>query len=510
MSNQPICLNTRFGLHLLICFLFLSFAACSVKAQDAVIRVSAGYLKGKNEAGTLVFKGIPYAAAPVGNLRFRAPQPAAAWKDTLACDTFGKVAAQFNGSLQQTTGAEDCLTLNVYSPVPVKQHKLPVLVWIHGGGMTGGSGKGMDGHAFAGKDSIVTVTINYRLGVFGFLYLGDQQQELKSSGNNGLLDCIMALKWIRENIAAFGGDPAKVTVMGESAGAKLASTLLLTSRNKNYFNQMVLESGSVQCVRDTLTAKAIRQRLLDTLQLSSPAALLKLSTAQLIAAQNKVCGGARGTNYFGPVADGEVISGDPYLYLKQNPNRDLRFLIGTNKTESRMFMDMDKRLYHPEQSVLYDWFGNNAGIIMGAWQKAVRHADTLNTSLDLLTQYMYQMHAYRLAETLALNGNPVWMYRFDYNREGTGATHAQELPYVWFTPGNTHFNEQELQLAGQVHHAWVNFIRGRKPGNLNHFDWSWYKPRARSVMVFDQQVHPELLTELYNDTQFPSAGFILQ
>lgn len=478
-------------------------------AQNTILKINDGYIKGKRENESIVFKGVPYAKPPIGTLRFKAPQPATKWADTLSCENFGNIASQFDGGKKGLAGTEDCLTLNVYTPTVSPKSKLPVLVWVHGGAMTSGAGKGQNGHAFSDQDSVVTVTINYRLGVFGFLYMGDQQQDFKNSGNNGLLDCIMALKWIKENISSFGGDPARVTVMGESAGAKLVSTLLVSPMAKGYFHQLILESGSVQCIRDSVTAKVIRQRLLDTLKINRPADLLKLSTAQIIEAQNKVCKGAQGTNYFGPVIDGSAITEDPYQYLKQNPNRDIRLLIGTNKFESKMFMQFDKRLYKPDQAVLTDWFGTNFQHVLNAYQKAVKLEDTTTAATTVLTQYMYQMHSYRLADVLVKNGNPVWMYRFDYSRDDSGASHAQELPYVWFIPSQTQFNEQEVQLAEKMHHAWVNFIKGRKPGHINQYDWYWYKTKARSIMVFDKSLHPELLTEVYNDTDYPSAGFIL-
>lgn len=478
-------------------------------AHDTILKISGGYIKGVQENGSLVFRGIPYAKPPVGALRFKLPQPAGKWADTLSCENFGNIASQYDVTQKELKGAEDCLSLNVYAPVITPKAKRPVLVWIHGGAMTSGAGKGQNGHAFADQDSIVTVTINYRLGVFGFLYMGDQQKDYQNSGNNGLQDCIMALKWIRENIAAFGGDPSRVTVMGESAGAKLTSALLVSAQAKGYFHQMILESGALQCIRDTVTAKMIRQRLLDTLGIKKPADLMNLSTEKLIEAQNKVCGGAHGTSYFGPVIDGSTITADPYVYLKQNPNRDIRFLIGTNKAESRMFTDYDKKLFHHDEAVLADWFGKNSPHILSAYQKAVKLTDTTTAANTILTQYMYQMHSYRLAELLTRNGNAVWMYRFDYSRDNLGASHAQELPYVWFSPLSTLLDEQEVQLAHKIHHSWVNFIYGRKPGHLDHYDWSWYQPRAKSIMVFDRTIHPELLKEVYNDPMFPSSVFVL-
>jgi para-nitrobenzyl esterase len=485
------------------------FCSCSapVSSQGVVLKINNGYIRGSREENILVFKGIPYAKPPVGKLRFKAPQPLSKWADTLACETFGQIAPQYNGSEKKQTGNEDCLSLNVYTPGKIPGKKLAVVVWVHGGAMTSGAGKGMNGHVFSDKDSIVTVTINYRLGVFGFLYLGDQPGACRSSGNNGLLDCVMALKWIRENISSFGGDPAKVTVMGESAGAKLVSTLLVSPMAKGYFKQMILESGAVQCIRDSTTAKMIRQRILDTLKLKRPADLLKLSTADLIGAQNKVCNGAVGTNYFGPVQDGEVITADPYQYIRKHPATDIKLMIGTNSLESKMFMDADKRLYHPDEKVLKDWFGDNYHYVNSAEQKT-----GMDISIPvpvLLTQYMYQMHSYRLANALAANGTPVWLYRFDYSRDHSGANHASELRFVWFSAASHSFNPEEIRLAGQMHQAWVQFIKGNKPGFVNQQEWPLYQDTNRSIQVFDRLSHPEVLKKIYDDPAYPSAGFVL-
>jgi para-nitrobenzyl esterase len=510
-SADPYHLQNKAGTIILFIAVFFFFCGCSVEAnsQNVILKTNKGYIEGSKERDILVFKGIPYAKPPLGGLRFKAPQPAEKWTDTLSCENFGNIASQYGGPEKGLTGNEDCLSLNIYTPFKERRTKLPVMVWVHGGGMTSGAGKGMDGHAFSDHDSIITVTINYRLGVFGFLYLGDQEAGYRKSGNNGLLDCMMALKWIKENIRAFGGDPSKVTVMGESAGAKLVSTLLVAPAAKDLFNQLVLESGAVQCIRDSVTAKSIRKRLLDTLKLKNPADLMKLSTQQLIEAQNKVCNGAQGTNYFGPVRDGEVITADPYQYIKQHPDRNIKILIGTNSAESTIFMNADKRLYQPGDQVLKDWFGNNYVYIKTANQKGITHPDNISQRITLFTQYMYQMHSYRLAAALAANTAPVWLYRFDYSRDNSGARHAQELDYVWFSAANHSFNPEEVRLAGHMHQAWVNFIQGGNPGRVDQQEWPLYKVKNRSVMVFDRLSHTELLMDVYNDPDYPSAGFVL-
>lgn len=482
----------------IISCLSLLVSVTSTAQSGTVIKTTRGYLKGLEEKGCIVFKGIPYAAPPVGDLRFKAPLPVPAWKDTLTCTSFGAIAPQYAGDSKTVRGDENCLTLNLYMPTVKPAKKLPVLVWVHGGGMTGGSGIGMNGHAFADKDSIITITINYRLGVFGFLYLGDVPG-YGTAGNNALLDVLMSLRWIRENIKAFGGDPAQVTVVGESAGAKLISTLLVTPTAKGYFKQLILESGAVQCIRDTVTARNIRKRLMDTLQISQPEQLLHLSATALITAQTKVLGGPKGTNYFGPVEDGRLIKGDALDYVKSHPDKKVRVLLGTNKAESILFLNMDRRLYRPDSTSLSDWFGDNYPYSLRAWKAIQEHpADT--AAIITLSRYMYQMHTYRLAKALASVSNKVWMYSFEQPKHGAPATHADELAYLWYVPGEGN-PPANPGLATLMHQRWVDFIHGRTP-------WPHYDQR-RTGMIFDENSRVTTMDD-YEDHDHPTMGFILK
>lgn len=238
-----------------LCSLFLLLNVLT--AQDSIVLAThLGAIKGIKEGESWIFKGVPYAEPLTDETRFQPSLPKQRWRDTMDCRHFSSSAPQYGNKKNIVKGNENCLFLNINTPVNKPRKKMPVLVWVHGGGMTNGQGADMDGRAFSDRDGVVTVTINYRLGVLGFLYLDDVAKGI--SGNNGLLDLMMALHYIQENISAYGGDPKQVTVMGESAGAKLTSTLLLTPQSKGLFKQMVLESGGIQCVRDTVTAKAIR------------------------------------------------------------------------------------------------------------------------------------------------------------------------------------------------------------------------------------------------------------
>ncbi|MBW8687119.1 carboxylesterase/lipase family protein [Chitinophaga rhizophila] len=476
----------------------LLLPAIMLSAQSGtVVKTSRGYIRGITEKGILVFKGIPYAAPPVGKLRFRPPVQAPAWKDTLACTSFGSVAAQFDGGTRKLTGDEDALTLNVFTPQLKPTKKMPVVVWVHGGGMTGGSGIGMNGHAFADIDSIICITINYRLGVFGFLYL-DDIAGYKATGNNGLQDCMMALQWIRKNIRSFGGDPSRVTVMGESAGAKLISALLVAPAAKGSFRQLVLESGAVNCIRDIKTALAIRARLMDTLGITDPAALLQMPASQLIEAQAKVLGGAKGTNYFGPVTDGIVIKEDALAYIRKRPNKNVRVLLGSNKAEAIMFMNADRRLYTPDSASLSDWFGDNYHYALDAWKRITnRPKDT--AAIITLSRYMYQLHTFRLVKALAAGSKNVWLYSFEQPKNGVPAVHADELAYIWYVPGEG-TPPYNPELATLMHQHWTDFIKGYKL-------WQPYDQQHKG-MLYDNNSRETVLDD-YEDPAHPTMGFIL-
>ncbi len=503
---QPTIQKSTLAILLLIVITFFKVSAQSV---DPIVKTNKGCVRGAIENGIAVFKGIPYAAPPLGALRFKPPAEHAVWADTLSALKFGAMATQFSN--KSVIGSEDCLSLNVYTPA-ADNKKRAVVVWVHGGSMTSGAGKGQDGHAFADHDDIVAVTINYRLGVFGFLYLGDLDKKYAASANNGVLDCIMALSWIKQNIAAFGGDPERVTIMGESAGAKLLSAITVSPKVKGLFQQYIAESGSVQCVRDTVTAKNERLRILRKLNLNQNDAgkLLSMSADSLIKAQAAACGGIEGTSFFGPVIDGVVINSDPYQYAAGKNLPNFKALIGTNKTEAGLFTAMDERVKNPDTTFFKACFGDDYALVYRDYLKELKTLSPADATVEVFTQYMYQMHAYRWAKALAQSGIPVWIYRFDYARGPFGAGHTAELPFVWYQPSENITDAAKKQLAVDMHTAWVSFIKTGNPNASGLPQWPNYTNNSHHVMLFDTPAQATDLKDVFDDKDFPSAVFVLR
>ena len=483
----------------------------NASAQDPIVRTAQGYIKGSNENDIAVFKGIPYAEPPVDARRYLPPVPHTPWTDTLNTQQFGPSASQPEGP--KAIGSEDCLYLNLYTPKADNQ-KRPVVLWVHGGSMTAGSGKSMNGHAFADNDDIVTITINYRLGAYGFLYLGDLDEKYGQSGNLGLLDVIRALQWVHENVAAFGGDPNKITVMGESAGAKLLSAVMVAPASKGLFSQAILESGSVQCIRDTITAKNERTLLLKELGLNAKDAkeLLTLPADQVIRAQGKITAGIGGNSFFGPVYDGITIPEDAYRYAKQGKITGVKAIIGTNEDEGAAFAPKDPT--NANTRVFQPLFRTNAPMANTYYQTLLKTDSPYVALVKTMTQYMYQMHSYRFAKALTDAHTPVWMYRYKYeNGKTLNARHGDELRYIWGAAriaSSPTADTAKKQLAKSLHGAWVSFIKTGNPNCPSLPQWPKYSATRKQIMVFDTTDTVVPLKEVYNDTDFPSAVFVIK
>ncbi|MBO0358898.1 carboxylesterase/lipase family protein [Hymenobacter sp. BT186] len=505
----------KYALLLVLVEFLAPVAAQSQPTAVPVVKTKQGQIQGVQEGNLHVFRGIPYAQPPIGKLRFQPPQPVRKHAGVVPAVAFGNKAVQAGGPTG-VQGSEDCLYLNVWAPTAAARRPRPVVVWVHGGAFTGGSGQDNDAWTFAAQDTIVAVSINYRLGSLGFLQLGSQLgRKYQRAGNAGLLDAVAALRWVQQNIAAFGGDPHRVTVMGESAGAKLVGGLLAAPATQGLFQQVILESGAVQAVRDTATAAAVTRQLQHTLHRPNARALLALPADSLVRAQAQFASGAGGLQVFGPVQDGLTISTPPLDYLRER-QPPLRVLLGTNLEEARLFSGPGSVLHQPNEAALQAVFGaKNSPYVWQAYQQRRQQQPDLDAWNSVLTDYLYRLATYRLANQLAAQGGPTWLYRFDYADATTQPWHAQELNFVWNAPAGSSAASTATRavplaskasnpaLAATMHAYWAQFIKTGTPGPA----WPAYTPEQRKVMLFKANSQPEPIPTPYEDPTFPVQGY---
>ena len=468
--------------------------------SNTIIESAYGKLQGKEVDGVLSWKGIPYAKPPVGPLRFKAPERPDSWDGIRDAASFSPVAPQTQREIMSFFGndisnmSEDCLYLNVWSP-GADDKKRPVLVWIHGGSFVSGSGSAdwYDGASFADKGEVVVVTINYRLGVFGFLHLGELGgEEYVTSGNCGILDQVAALQWVKENIAAFGGDPNNVTVFGESAGAMSIGVLLGLPSAQGLFHRAILQSGTAAFVHTSQTATKVAGGLLAALQIEpgNLSELEDLPAQQLLQAESLL----PPMSLF-PVIDGVSLPKHPQEAIAEGSAKDVTILIGTNKDEYNIFSVFDPEWKNADEAKITAFFQKTFGPLLPAITKEFTEPLSQEFFNKLLTIQVFTSPAQKLAELQSKHGAPVWMYRFDWETpvfDGVlKATHALEIPFAWNTldkPNTANFTgaspERQL-LANQMHQAWINFAHNGNPNTENLPEWPAYDLNNRSTMIFN-------------------------
>ena len=461
-----------------------------------------GQVLGKKEGNVFTWKGIPYAKPPVGDRRFQAPVAPESWEGIREATHFGPIAPQPEQEIMTFLGAErgnmseDCLYLNVWSP-GADERRRPVLVWIHGGAFISGSGSASsyDGTSFAELGDVVVVTLNYRLGILGFLHLGEiDRQAYATSGNNGMLDQIAALKWVHDNIEFFGGDPERVTIFGESAGAMSVGTLLAMPEAKGLFHQAILQSGAARNTVTATQATQIAKKILKALNIQGDE-LEKLSEVpldQLIAASTLVP-----FMNLVPVVDGVSLPLNPEVAITQGAAKDIPLLIGTNKDEYNLFTLFDPQFKNPDQETLTSLCEQVFGPLWTSLAPHFLKNEVLSTALfnKLMTRLIFDAPATKLAEEQVKQGAPVWMYRFDWETPtlngGLKACHALEIPFVWNNlnqPGTSNLvgDPSEVQgIANQLHQAWIAFAHHGNPNTPELPSWPAFELENRATILVD-------------------------
>ncbi|MFP5210935.1 MAG: carboxylesterase/lipase family protein [Acidobacteriota bacterium] len=468
-------------------------------AVSLTVKTAQGKVHGKtiNDGKVRAFLGLPYAAPPVGDLRWKPPEPPAPWKGVRDATRYGARCEQghvFSDMVFQDDGpSEDCLFLNVFIPANVKAHsKLPVMFWIHGGGYVGGSASEPrhDGD-FLPTKGVVLVTINYRLGVFGFLATTDLAKESDgSAGNYGLMDMVAALHWVKDNIANFGGDPANVTIFGESAGSFAVSTLMAAAPARGLFAKAVGESGGALNVggpgTDTLEAREQKDdEWVASLGVSTLSQLRALPAATILDAALK-----KGAGPFWPIVDGRLLTEPIAETYAEGKQARVPLLAGWNRDEnSSMAKGMTAEKW---ATFAKDHFGVHAAQFLDLYpgntdEQAVRSA------IDYGSDTFIAFSTWRWVEAQLKTGDaPIYRYHFELAappskyHPGWYAFHSDDIEYVFGTldtrPG-ADWRPEDRKLSEQMMSYWTNFAKTGDPNGTGLPEWPRYDKTGEIIRL---------------------------
>jgi para-nitrobenzyl esterase len=493
-----------------------------------VAETAAGKVRGLINEGVSVFKGVPYGASTAGANRFMPAKPVAKWPGVRDALDYGPSTPQSNPNVQRQPSAtagligelsdrpesEDCLVLNIWTRGLKDNAKRPVMFWIHGGGFQSGSGSspGYDGTNLCKRGDVVVVTVNHRLNAMGFMYFGDiGGDEFANTGNVGMQDVVLALKWVRDNIENFGGDPNRVMIFGESGGGRKVGTLLAMPEAKGLFHAAVLQSGPSIKVRTREDATFATQAVLDELQIAK-GDFRKLQNVPLDKFMPAFFAASRkhrfnhSTTGFAPVVDGKVLPGHLFHPTASPVMPEVPVIVGANRTELTLQMMGDPAAYTLDEAGMRARvkaaFGDQADKLIATYRKEVPKASPSELFFLMVSDRAYVAPKMTIAERrAALNKAPVYFYYFAWETPVNGgkmmSPHALEIAFAFdntersarFTGGGP----RPAALADKMADAWIAFARTGNPSTPKWPTWTPYDATNRASLVINDE------TKIVND-----------
>ena len=471
--------------------------------QTAPLSTRLGSVIGLKHSKGLAFLGVPFAKAPTDELRFMPPVPVEPWQEPLLATSFPNRCMQIDLApivIEPNSFAmsEDCLFLNIYTPSTQTKNR-PVLFWIHGGSFTAGSGNGYIGTQLAKQGDVVLVSINYRLGILGFLDLSSFSEVYTGSASNGIRDQVLALEWVHHNIQNCGGDPNNVTIFGESAGATSVASLLAAPRAAGLFHKAIIHSGAPVIA----PPDDFRGFLSEILEVPSDDLLQKLramNAAEITALQNNNLPGQ-----LGGIIDGAVVTKSSYQAIRES---DIPIIVGSNKNEGSLFSFLTPRFAYglagPFIAELFTTAKNTSAYIDSL--KTNFPDDSSREQYERIWYDLFRFNAVKVAEHASNTGQGSWLYRFDMAAQNdpigieVGASHALEIPFTFnlFAEQDAGYYDSNDSAVRELAENWSNtlmqFARTGNPNGAGLPVWPSYRRDARNTMILDHV--PKIIVDL--------------